>query len=122
MQKELIDQWANLGRSALESMKELGEINAKILAKMTEQQQAILNTCLEASAKEMELVSTAKDPKELLVKQSTLAAEYNAKFIDIVRATNEILTDCKSELSTWAEKGVEKTIAPYTKSPRGKAA
>lgn len=120
MQKELIDQWASLGKGALDSMKELGEINAKIVGKMTEQQQAILNACLEASAKEMSLVSEAKDPKDLLANQAALAQEYNAKFVEIVRATNDLLTECKNELSAWAEKGVEKAVAPFTKGPKGK--
>ncbi|MGH8583978.1 MAG: phasin family protein [Gammaproteobacteria bacterium] len=120
MQKEFIDQWASLGKSALESMKELGEINARIMEKMTEQQASILNTCLEASAKEIELVSAAKDPSELLAKQAALANEYNARFVEIVRATNDILTECKTELSQWAEKGMEKAVSPFTQSPAPK--
>jgi len=118
MQKDFIEQWATLGKSALDSMKELGIINAKIVEKMTAQQQAILNTCLEASAKELELASSATDPKDLMAKQTALSTEYNAKFVEIVRATNDLLSECKNELSKWAEEGMEKTIASFTKPPQ----
>jgi len=120
MQKELIEQWATLGKSALDSMKELGVINAKIVEKMTAQQQAILNTCLEASAKELELVSTSKDPKDLLARQAALSSEYNSKFVDIVRTTNDLLSECKNELTKWAEKGMEKTVASFSTSKPSK--
>jgi phasin family protein len=120
MQKEFIDQWATLGKSALDSMKELGVINAKIVEKMTAQQQCILSTCLEASAKELELASSSTDPKELLSKQAALSSEYNAKFVEIVRTTNELLSECKNELAKWAEQGMEKTVASFSKPTKGK--
>ncbi len=117
MQQEMIDQWAALSRSALESMKELGAINAKLVEKMTAQQEAILSTCLEASAKEVNLISVSKDPKDLLAHQAALASEYGAKFVEIVRGTNDLLSECKNELSAWAERGMEKTVAPFADKP-----
>ena len=117
MQREMIDQWAALSRSALESMKELGAINAKLVEKMTAQQAAILSACLEASAKEVNIISVAKDPKDLLAQQAALASEYGAKFVEIVRGTNDLLSECKNELSAWAERGMEKTVAPFAIGP-----
>jgi flagellar biosynthesis/type III secretory pathway chaperone len=43
MQTELLDQWTTVSRQALESMKQLGQINERILARMMEQQQQILS-------------------------------------------------------------------------------
>lgn len=123
MQREMVDQWAALGKSALESMKELGEINARIVERMAEQQEAILNTCLEASFKEMELLGDAKDSKDLLAKQATLAREYSAKMVEIVRGTSDLLADCKNELTSWAQRGMEKSVAPFAAAvnpPKGK--
>ncbi|MGH8657810.1 MAG: phasin family protein [Gammaproteobacteria bacterium] len=102
--KEMFDQWASISRNAIGSMQELAEINMKIVAKLSEQQQQILSTCLEASAKEMELIAGAKDPKGLLASQAQLAAEYNKKLVDIVRNTNETLMACKNDLSGWVSK------------------
>ena len=105
MQTELLDQWATVSRQALESMKELGQINERILARMTEQQQQILSACLEATSRELQMMGGAKDPKDLLAKQAELVSQYNSKFVDIVRSTNDLLADCRSELSAWVEKG-----------------
>ncbi len=114
MQREMVDQWAALGKSALESMKELSEINARIVERMAEQQEAILNACLEASCKEMELMGDSKDPKDLVAKQAALAREYSAKMVEIVRGTSELLSDCKNDLTAWAQRGMEKSVAPFT--------
>ncbi len=114
MQKELVDQWADLGKSALDSMKELGDINSKIVDKITQQQQEILDICLEASRKELELVGEGKDPADLFKAQSELAREYNQKFLDIAKETTEVLTQCEDDLSNWAEKGVETASSTFT--------
>jgi len=112
MQTELLDQWATVNRQALESMKELGQINERLLARMTEQQQQILSACLEATSRELQMMGGAKDPKDLLAKQAELVSQYNSKFVDIVRSTNDFLADCRSELSAWVEKGVATASAP----------
>jgi len=107
MQNEILDQWAMVSQKALESMKELGQINARILARMTEQQQQVLSACLEATSSELQMMGGAKDPKDLLAKQAELVSQYSSKFVDIVRSTNDLLADCRSEL-----KGVEAANAP----------
>jgi len=112
MQTELLDQWATVSRQALESMKELGQINERILARMTEQQQQILSACLEATSLELQMMGGAKDPKDLLAKQAELVSQYSSKFVDIVRSTNDLLADCRSELSAWVDKGVAAANAP----------
>ena len=85
MQTELLDQWATVSGQALESMKELGRINERILARMTEQQQQILSACLEATSRELQMRGRSKDPKDPLAKQAELVSQYSSKFVDIVR-------------------------------------
>ena len=112
MQNEILDQWAMVSRQALESMKELGQINERILTRMTEQQQQILSACLEATSLELQMMGGAKDPKDLLAKQAEVVSQYSNKFVDIVRSTNDLLADCRSELSAWMEKGVAAASVP----------
>jgi phasin family protein len=116
MQEEIVNRWAALGKDALDSMKELGDINTRIIEKLTEQQQAIMNTYLEASTKEIKLLSEVKDAKDLLTKQSALVSEYNGKFVEIVRSLNDLLGECKNELTVWAEKGMEKAVTQFTQT------
>jgi hypothetical protein len=112
-----VNRWASLGKDALDSMKELGGINTRVIEKLTEQQQALMNTYLEASTKEIKLLSEVKDAKDLLTKQSALVSEYNGKFVEIVRSMNEILGECNNELPVWAEKGMEKAVTQFTQKP-----
>jgi phasin family protein len=114
---DLNQQLSLMGKTALQSMRDLGNINAKMVEKLSEQQLAILNTCLEASSKEIEIVTSSHSPGELLAYQSALADEYNQRMIDIVRTTNEVLEECKAELHAWAEKGVDTA----TKTASGKS-
>lgn len=114
MQEEIVNRWAALSKDALDSMKELSGINTRIVEKLTEQQQALMNTYLEASTKEIKLLSEVKDAKDLLTKQSALVSEYNGKFVEIVRSMNELLGECKNELTVWAEKGMEKAVTQFT--------
>jgi hypothetical protein len=117
MQEEIVNRWAALGKDALDSMKELGGINTRIVEKLTEQQQALMNTYLEASTKEIKLLSEVKGAKDLLTKQSALVSEYNGKFVEIIRSMNDLLGECKNELTVWAEKGMEKAVTQFTQKP-----
>src|SRR5919201_1451154 len=119
-QKELLDQWGKLTRTAFDSLKELGGINAKLMDKLSEQQQEIMKACLEASAREAQLVSTSKDFQELQTGQTTLASEYNERFLGIVRRTLDILTECREELATWVQKGVETATAESEAAAKGR--
>ncbi len=109
MTDDMTKQWNEISKTAIESMKELGSINTKLIEKLTEQQLAVLNTCMEASQKEIDLATSeknAQNPQALLAAQAELVAEYNSRLINIVQSTGEILKDCNSEINSWADKGM----------------
>ena len=109
MTYDITKQWNEISKTAIESMKELGNINTKVIEKMTEQQLSVLHICMEASQKEIDLAASEKnvqDPKSLLAAQAELVAEYNSKLISIVQSTGEILKNCNSEITSWADKGM----------------
>ncbi len=119
MTDDITKQWNKISRAAIASMKELGNINTKVIEKLTEQQLSVLNTCLEASQKEIEMAASgknAKDPQALLAAQAELMAEYNSKLMEIVQSTGVILNDCNSEITRWSDKGMNATAkaAPKT--------
>jgi phasin family protein len=108
-QKELLEQWGKLTKTGFDSLREVSEINAKLVEKLSEQQREIIKSCLEASTKEATLISGSKDPKALLAGQAALATEYNDKLQHIVRHTTEILEQCKEELTAWGQKSLHST-------------
>jgi hypothetical protein len=117
MTKDITKQWNEISKTAIESMKELGNINTRVIEKLTDQQLAVLNTCMEASQKEIEMTTSdknAQNPQALLAAQAELMAEYNSRLMNIVQSTGDILKDCNSEVTSWADKGMsvaQKTAA-----------
>jgi len=64
---------------------------------------------MEASQEEIVLATSEKnlqDPQALLAAQAELVAEYNSKLMHIVQSTGDILKDCNSEITNWADKGI----------------
>lgn len=119
MTKDITDQWSEISKTAIESMKELGNINTRVIEKLTEQQLAVLNTCMEASQKEIEMATSGKsvqDPQALLAAQAELMAEYNSKLMQIVQSTGVILRDCNSEFTRWADKSMNVTTKATSKT------
>ena len=109
MTNDITKQWNEISKTAIESMKELGSINTRVIEKMTEQQLAVLNTCMEASQKEIEMATSgtnAQNPQALLAAQADLMAEYNSRLMNIVQSTGDILKDCNSDITDWAGKGM----------------
>src|SRR6266540_6227233 len=96
-QKELLDQWGKLTSTAFESLREVNDVNVKLMEKLSEQQREIIKSCLEASMREATLISGSNDYKQLLAGQAALAAEYNERFRSIVSRTTDILEECRSE-------------------------
>ena len=112
MTNDITKQWNEISKAAIESMKVLGNINTKVIEKLTEQQLAVLNTCMQASQKEIDLAASEKnvqDPQSLLAAQAELVAEYNSRLMSIVQSTGDILKDCNNEFTSWADKGMSVT-------------
>ena len=125
MTDDITQQWNKISKTAIESMKELGSINTRVIEKLTEQQLAVLNTCMEASQKEIEMASSGKNaqsPQTLLKAQADLIAEYNGRLMSIVQFTGDILKDCNSEITSWADKCMSVAQKPAVKTaPKAKA-
>jgi phasin family protein len=119
MTNDITKQWNEISKTAIESMKELGNINTRVIEKLTEQQLAVLSTCMEASQKEIEMTASGKNaqnPQDLLAAQAELLAEYNSRIMNIVHSTGDILKDCNTEITSWADKGMNIAQKPAAKS------
>lgn len=108
MQNELIQQWTELNKATMEAIKELGEINTNAMTRLTQRQMDMVNLYMEGGTKQLEALNEAKGVQDVVAAQSRLFAELNEKLMDNVRQTVEVLVDVKTELSAWAEKGMEK--------------
>lgn len=123
MINDITKQWNEISKTVIQSMEELSNINTNVIEKLTEQQLAVLNTCMEASQQELNLTTTkahTKDPQALLVAQTDLVAQCNNKLMAIVQSTGKILKDCNNEIINWTDKSMnisqESTAKPAPKA------
>jgi hypothetical protein len=108
MQNELIEQWTKLNKSAMDAIKELGEINTSAMTRLTQRQMDLVNLYMEGGAKQLEALNDAKGVQDVVGVQSQLFTELNEKLMDNAHQTVQELVNMQTELSSWAEKGMEK--------------
>jgi phasin family protein len=118
MANEMLKQWAELNKTTMQAMKELGEINTKVMTRLTEQQMEVVGLYMDGGTKQLEGLSEAKGVQDAVASQSKLFSEMNEKLVENARKTMDILADTKAELAAWAEKGMgtaSTTLLPKSK-------
>lgn len=109
MQNEFLEMVNQFNDNMLASAKRLGEINMRAFEKMTTKQADMMNACLESSAKQYEVMTTAKDYKEAMKAQSELLKGCNDKFLANMRETTEMMNSVRDELTTLMEESIKIT-------------
>jgi hypothetical protein len=122
MSTETIEQWGKFSRAALDSLKELTAINAKLVERLSEQQLELVGLTLEASIKGANLAVGVPAYKELVSGQTALAGEYNEKVLSIVRKTGGIVTEARDQYSEWTEGRLKEIATPITRVAARKSA
>jgi len=106
-QNEILQQWAEMNKNFMESLKQLGEINTSMMGKLTERQMAAANAYVEGVSKQMETIGDVKNPQDVVALQAKLAKEFGEKMMENARQTMDVLTQTRSDLAAWVEKGME---------------
>jgi hypothetical protein len=122
MSTETIEQWGKFSRAALDSLKELTAINAKLVERLSEQQLELVGLTLEASIKGANLAVGVPAYKELVSGQTALAGEYNEKVLSIVRKTGGIVAEARDQYSEWTEGRLKEIATPITRVAARKSA
>lgn len=115
MQNDLIQQWTELNKAAMQAIKELGEINTAAMTKLTQRQMDMVGIYMEGSAKQMEMLSQTKSVQDMVTVQARLFTELNEKLMENARQTVQVLMDVKTDLSSWVEKNMEAAAAKASK-------
>jgi len=122
MSTETIEQWGKFSRAALDSLKELTAINAKLVERLSEQQLELVGLTLDASIKGANLAVGVPAYKELVSGQTALAGEYNEKVLSIVRKTGGIVAEARDQYSEWTEGRLKEIATPITRVAARKSA
>jgi phasin family protein len=107
MQKELLEMVNEFNENVFASAKRLGELNMRTFEQMTAKQADIINACLESSAKQYEVLTTAKDYKDAAAAQSELLKGCNEKFLANLRETAEMMNAAREEFSGVVEEAIK---------------
>lgn len=106
-QNEIIQQWTDMNKGLMDSLKQLGEINAAMMSKLTERQMAAANAYVEGMSKQMENIGDVKNAQDVVALQAKLAKEFGEKMMENARQTMDVLTQTRTDLAAWVEKGME---------------
>lgn len=98
---------AETGKSMMESMKQLGEINFNIMASLSQQQMDMVGIYLESGNKQLQALGDVKDLPSVVSTQTQLAEDLSKKVINNTSVTMDIMADAKAQLSGWSEKWLE---------------
>jgi hypothetical protein len=88
MPPEILDHWTKFTRTALDAVKELVELNTKLLERSSEQQFELAHASLDAGVKGAQLVSEPRSYKDYVNGQTALVTEYGDRVLKIVRRGN----------------------------------
>lgn len=121
MSTETIEQWGKFSHAALDALKELTAINAKLVERLSEQQFELAGLALETGLKGTNLAVAAPAYKEYVSGQSALAGEYGEKVLSIVRKTTGVITEARDQYSVWTEGRLKEIATPITRAPRKSA-
>jgi phasin family protein len=112
---EIIDQWTRFTRTALDAAKELGELNTRLLERISQQQIELAQASVDVGVKGVQLVSEPRPYKDLVAGQTALAGEYSERVLKIARKGNELAADLRDEYAAWIEGKVREATAPLMK-------
>jgi hypothetical protein len=116
MPPEIFDQWTKFTRTALDAVKELAELNTKLLERTSEQQFELATASFDAGVKGAQLVSEPRSYKDFISGQTALANEYGDRVLKIVRRGNEVAAELRDEYAVWIEGKVREAVSPLTRT------
>lgn len=102
---------------AFDTWKECGEITAKALTKLVEQQLSLADTWLNTGSSQLKLLSESNGAGEFWSRQAKLAGEYNDLAVDHMRKAIEVVAEstqaCFAQgMAVIAEPGKPVATAP----------
>jgi phasin family protein len=121
MQKEIYNTFNDLGQTAYEAAMKMGEVNLRAGEKLLEQQLALTGALLETGTRNLELMSQAKTPQDMLNGQAKLIQDCGQQLLNSCRGTVDIMTEVRNAAGELVEENV-KTASEKVKQAARKAA
>ncbi len=115
MKNEMLDQWMQMNRSAMEPMMKLNEIAAQAFDKMTHHNLTLARDYMELSARQLQLFGEAKDPQKWASEEGRLVAEFGQKMVDRAEEILRLAKETQEMVSSWAAKAAQAGVDAVNK-------
>ena len=112
---ENLEMMKEMATDGYESARQLGDINLRIWNNLIEKQMGMIDVWLEAGARQIELSTAAKDPKEYLGSQVALTRDMGEKLIAGGRDAVSSGGEAQGEYRAWYEKSVQTMTGHWNK-------
>jgi len=122
MQKEIYNSINELGQTAFEAARRMAELNLRAGEKLLEQQFALTGALLETGSKNLESMSQAKTPQDVLNGQAKLVQDYGEQWLNSCRGTVDILTEARDAAGELVEENVKAASEKVKQATTSKSA
>ena len=108
-------------RKAVDALMGFNKIAVRTQGLLAGQQLAALENVFDAGSKNLQLVSEARDPKELMARQTEVAVALGEKLVAVAQEALDIQTQARDEVATLVEDGLKAVHGPSGQGDLGSA-
>ena len=116
MQNEILNMFNSYNENVVAAAKRLGELSVRTFETLLAKQADAVNSCIESTSKQVEVMAAAKDYKELVAAQAELVKGCNEKFLANIKEATEMMTSVRDELTEMAEEAVKLNVESVEKA------
>ena len=116
MKDDVFEQWVEFTKNATGPMLKLNEVSARALEKVARQQFDLASDYVELGARQMQLLSEAKDPQIWAQEQADLATEFGKKLMARAQESMALATQTQKEMTELAEKLAKSAVPTKPKA------
>lgn len=107
---ELMNAWVENSKAALEPLRVLGEMNRAALEAVGKQQVAVTKDYMEFGARNLQMMTSLRDPRDLVTEQMNVAKEFGEKLMATSETYAKMAAAYQADLVAWTEKTTKEAV------------
>ena len=104
---DVVKNVSDMNKQAMESVLRLSRIAVRTQGLLARQQLSVVENYIEAGTKHMNLVSTTRDPQEIIKLASEINVELGEKLMALAQESMDIGAQARDELTSMVEDGIQ---------------
>lgn len=107
MDTNFMKNFKNMANSAIESSKNLEDINTSVIEKFAETNMQLATSLMEAGTAAADGLTDSKEIPDVISIQTGFLSKYNESVFDAAKSTASIINDARTQYQGWFERGIE---------------